>query len=124
MGYSRTKTDIVKKNMVEALEKSLGVVTTAARSIGLSRGLHYQWLKEDPDYKLACESIEGVAIDFAESQLHKQIQAGNPASTIFFLKTKGRKRGYSENSDINLDVKKLEIEYVGKDEDNLSRGKD
>ena len=34
--------------MIEALEKSLGIVSTAAvKMAGISRGTHYNWLKED-----------------------------------------------------------------------------
>lgn len=91
-----TKTDINKKAMIEALEKSLGVVTMACKSVGISRETHYRWLREDENYKELCQDIEGVAIDFAESQLHKQIKEGSSAATIFYLKTKGKKRGYIE----------------------------
>jgi hypothetical protein len=42
-----------------------------------------------------------VALDFAESQLHKQIQSGEVSSTIFYLKTKGKKRGYVERSEVD-----------------------
>ena len=31
----------LKKAMVDALEKSLGVVTTACKSVGIDRGTHY-----------------------------------------------------------------------------------
>jgi hypothetical protein len=53
-------------------------------------------MREDADYKAAVEELSDVAIDFAESQLHKQIKDGNSTATIFFLKTKGKKRGYVE----------------------------
>jgi len=43
--------------------------------------------------------IENIALDFAESQLHKQIKEGNSTSTIFYLKTKGKKRGYIERQE-------------------------
>lgn len=90
------KADIYKKAMIEALEKSLGVVTSACKNVGISRETHYRYLREDPKYKEAVEGIENVALDFAESQLHKQIKDGNSTSTIFFLKTKGKRRGYIE----------------------------
>ena len=92
--------DTIKRSMIEALEKSLGVVTTAAKSSGVSRSSHYQWMKEDEQYKAAVEDIENIALDFAESQLHKQIQNGEVASTLFYLKTKGKKRGYVERTEI------------------------
>ena len=85
--------------MIEALEKSLGIVTTACKSCGVARSTHYGWMKEDEEYKAAVEDIADIAIDFAESQLHKQIQGGEVSSTIFYLKTKGKKRGYVEKTE-------------------------
>ena len=96
------KTEQHKKAMLEALEKSLGVVTTACKSVGIGRTTHYMWLDEDPQYRRNVESISDIAVDFAESSLHKQIKDGNPTSTIFFLKTKGKKRGYVERQEIDL----------------------
>ena len=96
------KTEQHKKAMLEALEKSLGVVTTACKSVGIGRTTRYMWLDEDPEYRRNVESISDIAVDFAESSLHKQIKDGNPTSTIFFLKTKGKKRGYVERQEIDL----------------------
>jgi hypothetical protein len=90
----------LKKAMIAALEKSLGIVTTACKTVGIDRGSHYNWMREDEEYKATVESIADLAIDFAESSLHKQIQDGNPTSTIFYLKTKGKKRGYIERQEI------------------------
>ena len=95
-----TEGNIHKKAMIEALEKSLGVVTTACETVGISRKTHYQWLKEDDDYKCAVDELSDVALDFAESQLHKQIKDGEVSSTIFYLKTKGKKRGYIERQEV------------------------
>lgn len=95
-----------KKALVEALEKSLGVVSTACKAAGISRDTHYRWLKEDPDYKAQVEELSEVAVDFAESHLHKLIRDGNPAATIFFLKTKGKNRGYVERQEIAVAEKK------------------
>ena len=99
-----TSTNILKKAMIEALEKSLGVVTTAAKAVGIDRSTHYDWNNNDPEYRAAVDSISDIALDFAESQLHKQIQGGEVSSTIFYLKTKGKKRGY---------VEKTEVEHSG-----------
>lgn len=90
--------------MIEALEKSLGVVTTACKSVGISRQTHYEWYKEDESYRKKVDDVADIALDFAESQLHKQISYGEVSSTIFFLKTKGKKRGYVERTEIAADV--------------------
>jgi hypothetical protein len=67
------KTEQHKKAMLDALEKSLGVVTSAAKTVGVGRTTHYLWMQEDKEYKAAVDELSDVAIDFAESQLHKQI---------------------------------------------------
>lgn len=90
-----------KKAMLEALEKSLGIVTTACKAVGIARQTHYNWVEGDPDYKSAVESIADIALDFAESKLHQSISNGSDTATIFFLKTKGKKRGYVERQEVD-----------------------
>jgi predicted DNA-binding transcriptional regulator AlpA len=95
-----------KKAMIEALEKSLGIVTQACKVVGISRDTHYRWMKDDEEYKQAVQDLGDVALDFAESKLHKLIDQGNPAATIFYLKTKGKNRGYIERQEIAVAEKK------------------
>ena len=97
------KTNTRKKNMLMALHKSLGIVTKAAKMVTEDetdaeslRQIHYEWLKTDPAYKEAVESIEGIVLDYAESQLFKQVAKGNTTAIIFLLKCRGKKRGYVE----------------------------
>ena len=90
------KTEQHKKALLEALEQSLGVVTTACKQVGVGRTTFYEYLKTDEDFKNKVKEIENTSLDFAESQLFKQIQQGNTTATIFYLKTKGKKRGYVE----------------------------
>lgn len=108
MAQNRTVTQ--KAAMIEALIKSLGVVTTACKNTGVSRKTHYQWMKEDEDYKSEVEDIENVALDFAESKLHKQIEVGNTAAIIYYLKTKGKKRGYIEKQEIGVESSGLTVQ--------------
>tara|TARA_R110000751_G_scaffold255619_1_gene355162 strand:+ start:624 stop:962 length:339 start_codon:yes stop_codon:yes gene_type:complete len=91
-----------KKDFLDALERSLGVVTAAAKACGIERRSHYRWMDEDEDYKSSVLDISESAIDFAESSLHQQIKDKIPSSTIFYLKTKGKKRGYVETQDITV----------------------
>ena len=98
----RPNTEQYKARMLKALEASLGVVTVAARTAGLPRERHYDLLKRDPVYAAQVAAIDDVTIDFAESQLHKQIKDGNTAATIFYLKTKGKRRGYIEKQELDV----------------------
>ena len=96
-------TDKKKKAMIKAMEKCLGVVSTACKVVGIDRATHYRWMKSDSEYKEIIDDVENLVIDFAESQLHKQIEDGNTAATIFYLKTKGKPRGYVERQEIAHD---------------------
>lgn len=98
--------DPKKVAMIQALTKSLGVVKMACESVGISRQTHYNWVKDDQAYKQACDNLPEVVLDFAEHHLHKLISQGNPAATIFLLKTKGKKRGYVERQEIEVAEKK------------------
>ena len=100
--------------MIEALEKSLGIVTSACKNVGISRNTHYTWMKQDDVYKESVEDIENIALDFAESQLHKQIKEGNTSGTIFYLKTKGKRRGYVERTEIQQETtyKSLDVQII------------
>jgi len=91
-----------KKTFLEVLERSLGIVSTACEKTGTGRTTHYRWLKDDPEYKEAVRMVEERTIDFAESHLHALIKDKNPAATIFFLKTKGKNRGYIERQEIEV----------------------
>ena len=91
-----------KKALLEALEQSLGIVTSACKKVGISRVTYYEYYKTDEAFKQSVDSLADVALDFAESQLHKQIKDGIPSSTIFYLKTKGKRRGYIEKSEVEL----------------------
>lgn len=89
-----------KEALLTALEKTLGVVTAACKQVGLSRRTFYNYCNSDDDFKQAVDDIQNIALDFAESQLFQQIKGGNTAATIFYLKTKGKNRGYVERQEL------------------------
>lgn len=108
------KTNNKKKEMIEALKKSLGVVTNACNKVGINRSTHYDWLKDDPEYKAEVLDIEDIAIDFVESKLHQSINNGSDTAIIFYLKTKAKKRGYIERQELDHTTKGKEIKQVFK----------
>lgn len=98
-----TKTNILKNNLLEALEQSLGVVTTACKIVGCNRATFYKYYNSDEKFKAAVDELQNFTLDFVESQLHKQIKEGNTTATIFYLKTKGKKRGFVERQEIQME---------------------
>lgn len=91
-----TNSDIQKSKMLQALERSMGIVTQACRKVGIARSTHYDWIEKDEQYRKNVESLADVALDFAETKLMASIKRGSDTATIFYLKTKGKKRGYIE----------------------------
>ena len=109
----RQKLTPKKTALLEALEKSLGVVTTACKQAGITRRTYYDWIAKDKAFKNAVDDIGNVALDFAESKLHSLIRDENPTAIIFYLKTKGKKRGYIERQEIAHDgsIESMLIEW-------------
>ena len=60
----------------------------------------YNYYNEDKEFKALVDDISNMSLDFAESKLLEQIKDGSTAATIFYLKTKGKKRGYVERQEI------------------------
>jgi hypothetical protein len=109
--------DTLKAKMIEALAKTYGRVTDAARMVKIHRTTHYLWMDDDPEYKNAVDEMSDIALDFVESKLFELIDGAqrevmtesgplmvketpNPTACIFYLKTKGKKRGYIERNEI------------------------
>ena len=103
--------DTRKKNLIDHLEKTLGIVTTACKNADVARSTHYNWMNEDEEYRKAVEDIDNIAVDFAESKLHKQIEKGDTTSIIFYLKTKGKRRGYIERQEIDYTDNTVKVVY-------------
>jgi len=96
------RTTVNKRALIEAMQKSLGVVTQACKLAGVTRDTYYVYYNADEDFKRQCDDCSEIALDFAESKLYKQIDDNVPTSTIFFLKCRGKKRGYIEKTEIDF----------------------
>jgi hypothetical protein len=92
---------IVYKAIVDAM----GNLTVAAKALHCERVTLYRWIDEY-GLKDAVQEGRDRMLDIAENQLAENIQSGKEVSLIFFLKTQGRSRGYSE---------KVDVEHTGKD---------
>lgn len=101
-----------KKALLEALEKSLGVVTVACKQVGIGRTTYYEYYNNDTDFKKQVDGLKDVALDFAESQLHKKIKDGSDTAIIFFLKCQGKARGYIEKTQTEIDVSETTVKVI------------
>ena len=91
--------------VIQVLEKNLGIVTPTCKEVGISRDTFYDWLKRYPDFKKKVDAIDDIQLDFVENQLFKKIKEGSEKSIMFYMRYKGRKRGYKESMDIDASIR-------------------
>lgn len=97
-------TKLTKKAFIDVYKQTFGNVANACESIGISRQTFYNWRKEDDDFRTEIESIEPneMLMDLVETKLVEKIKEGDTTILIFVAKTKGKKRGYIEKSEVDL----------------------
>jgi len=109
MGTStKEKTAANKKAFLEQLKATLGNVTMACEAVGIDRATYYKWKQRDKSFAARVEEVNENALDFAESALKKNIKAGDTTAIIFYLKTRGKDRGYVEKTQIE---QKTEVRF-------------
>ena len=118
-----------KKALLSALETYHGIIKDACRKVGISRQTYYDWLKSDPEFKAEAEDIGEDAIDFVEGKLFEKIngvtigksvegivvtydQPPSDTAIIFYLKTKGKKRGYIERTETDMNITGTPIQLI------------
>tara|TARA_R110002020_G_scaffold384668_1_gene595667 strand:+ start:2526 stop:2897 length:372 start_codon:yes stop_codon:yes gene_type:complete len=100
-----------KENFLEILELNSGNVSKSCKKANIGRQTYYQWREADQEFADACVDVKEGLLDFAESQLQGLIKENNVIATIFFLKCKGKKRGYTEKQELELVKPISDIEF-------------
>ena len=86
----------LKAAFLEALNGTMGLVMAACDKVGVHRNTILSWRKADPEFDAAVTDVQERQVDYVENNLLRLIQDGDTSATIFYLKTKGKKRGYIE----------------------------
>jgi len=102
MAKANSDISLQKRATLKAYSNHFGIVTKTCEAAGISRETFYKWRKDDPEFRERLEAIqpEERFLDLAEGTLQRKIADGDTISTIFFLKTKGKGRGYIERQEI------------------------
>lgn len=85
-----------KSDFLDLLEKSLGIISTAIERAHISRAKYINWYNSDEEFSKKVDSITEKQIDFVESKLLEKINKGDTTAITFYLRTKGKDRGYTE----------------------------
>lgn len=101
-----------KELLIKSLRENLGILAPALKFVSIDRYSFNKWYDEDLDFRKKVDEIREECVDYVEGQLLKQIKTGGAAQTIFYLKTKGKHRGYIEQNDTNMTIDAVRIKYI------------
>ena len=96
------------KRIVEIYEKKAANISATCAALNVSRTQFYKWKNRYPKLAEMLDEVDESLLDFAESKLMEKVQEGDNTSLIFFLKTKGKKRGYVEQVEQKVEINPFE----------------
>ena len=91
-----------KDTFLKCLQEQHGHITMACESANIPRRTYYNWIEKDPKFKEQVDAVNEGLVDHVEHQLLKKIDMGDTTAIIFYLKTKGKNRGYVEKQEVSL----------------------
>ncbi len=95
-------TKIPEGRFLAAIPQSGGMHTVIARRLGIDRHTVAKYLKDNPLLAQAVkDELEG-ALDSIEATVIKAALAGDMQAAIFYLKHKGKDRGFSERIETEI----------------------
>jgi hypothetical protein len=104
---SKHNVDGRKKKLLKALENNLGLITQACIEAGVKRERYYHYYNNDPEFKRQVDEIVEIQGDFVEGQFFNKIREGSEKSILFYLRYRGRSRGYTDAIDITSGGEKI-----------------
>tara|TARA_R110000824_G_scaffold246965_2_gene436076 strand:+ start:100 stop:483 length:384 start_codon:yes stop_codon:yes gene_type:complete len=107
-----------KEKFLKKLSNNLGNVTQTCKDLNVGRRTFYHWKEDDEQFKESCDNVPEELLDMAENALLTEIKdsksKGHTTAYIFYLKTKGKNRGYDERQQIELvkPFNRIELEDI------------
>ena len=106
-----------RDKFLEVYATKMGNVSKACKAANISRQTFYDWMK-DKQFAGKVDEVKEGLLDFAEHQLLSNIRDGKTAEILFYLKTKGKGRGYIERQEISeIGDKMFEVKIVKNETD-------
>ena len=86
--------------VVDALKATQGLSALAAEKLGCTAQTIYNYAERYASVRDVLAHQREKRLDIAEGQLWRLVQDGNLGAIIFFLKTQGRARGFTERHEV------------------------
>jgi len=108
------------EQIAQALKETNGLVSLAARRLGVSYNTVQNRVKATAYLQEIVESSRVELVDLAEAKFKQAILAGEPWAVAMALKTIGKKRGYTERVEVTGEdggaIEVIHVRARGKDE--------
>lgn len=89
-----------KKLFLQELERHVGVIQDACDAVDMGVTTYERWCKEDDDFNKKANDIINTQVVFVEGKLFKKVKEENLDGIKFYLKCKGKHRGWIEGDNI------------------------
>ncbi len=86
--------------VAEALRNSGGIYTGAAQQLNCVTSTITNYVNRSPKLQALLAELEEQHLDLAETKLIRLMLDGDKTAIIFYLKTKGKGRGYTERAEV------------------------
>ncbi len=88
-----------KKEVAKALRETHGVITRAARKLGVARETLSRYVSKHPDLQRVRDEAKEALVDLAEEGLVEALEKRRPWAVQFTLARLGKDRGYTERTE-------------------------
>lgn len=90
-----------KERFLKELKERLGLIMITCDATGISHSTIRNWAKTDPEFRDKLNDVGNYTLDVVEqSLLNKIVTEKDTTAMIFYLKTKGRDRGFSQRVEV------------------------
>lgn len=102
------KLNVTKQQLLEAIEGSQGLVSKIQRKLMAAIGEKISWDAVDrlvhkyPEAEEAVKAEKEAMLDIAENNIFKDVVNGDTATSKWYLRMKGKERGYEDTPTIQL----------------------
>lgn len=99
---------VKQRRFLKHFAEGHGIISYACQASGISRRTYYNWMEKNGKFKEAVNELQEEVIDRVESKLLTKINDEDLTAIIFYLKTKGKNRGYVEMVENKVTVNPFE----------------
>lgn len=94
--------DKKKAKFIKAFIANDTNISKACRECRIARQTFYDWKENDEEFAGLVSDTEEAITDEIEGLLRERVRELDTTAIIFYLKTKGKKRGYVEKQEIKV----------------------